>query len=167
MKPSTKWSVQPTILPIIVWVDNMTAPVQIEPSSDDLTLTKKPQRDGKRTYPTSFSSTESEGLTLLWTYFSFFITVYLGVQPNSEICVFFMPAVSIPVVFFVLGGALSSTQRPLIPEAFASSAMPWTDKVKQRTNNLRCHKSKGHPFGSLGCSPFLWDLSSLLSVGFA
>ena len=61
MKPSTKWSVQPTILPIVVWVDNMTAPVQIEPSSDDLTLTKKPQRDGKRTYPTSFPLQNQKG----------------------------------------------------------------------------------------------------------
>ena len=78
---------------------------------------------------------------------------------------FFMPAVSIPVVFFVLGGALWSTQMPLIPEAFASSAMPWTDKVKQR-NIWGVTKARGILLE-------VWDVHhcfetcSLLSIGFA
>ena len=52
----------PLIIVHEVWVGKkMMTTVQIEPSSDDLTLTKKPQRDGKRTYPTSFPLQNQKG----------------------------------------------------------------------------------------------------------
>ena len=128
----------PLIVVHEVWVGKkkMTT-VQIEPSFDDLILTKKaPKRWWKSipytVYPTSCPLQNQKGWHFCGPTFLFHYSLF-GSSPKLRNLCFFMPAVSIPVVFCVLGGALSSTQRPLIPEAFASSAMPWTDKAKQRT----------------------------------